>query len=551
MIFTSPFPSIAEPPAQDLASFIFEHAEKHAAFGADPSLPALTDHAVTQSFNDVQRMASRFASGLTNNLGLERGDMVAVLVPNSAYYPAIVLGVLMAGLVCATGNPASTVGEIRHLLGLCKAKAVVATELNLPTVMAAILESDIHIPRHRILTIDGRKNAVHECLSDKPFNRLLLTTAEQARNTPAVMFLSSGTTGLPKGVLLSHANIASNILQMVIMEEHDPHIAAAERKVLQQTHMACLPFFHSYGLVLVMLLSLAKGHHQIVMPKFDLEQFCMLVEQQKVVIAQLVPPIIIQLSTSSIVDNYDLSSLLYIGSAAAPLTRETQSRARARLGCSIVQAYGMSELSPASHRAKLHGAPEGTVGYLAPSMECMILGDNGEQLGTNELGELCMRGPNVMMGYFMNAQATAQTIDHSGFIHTGDIGRVDNNGLYYIVDRKKELIKYKGFQVAPAELEGLLMDHPAVLDAAVIRVLDRVQETELPKAFVVVKPDMDSAGITENIKAWVAERVAHYKALRGGVEIVSSIPKSPSGKILRRVLRDMEEAKYKHGVAKL
>ncbi|KAJ2907693.1 hypothetical protein GGI21_003633, partial [Coemansia aciculifera] len=151
-------------PDADLASFIFEHAEKHSAFGADPSLPALTDHAVTQSFNDVQRMASRFASGLINNLGLERGDMVAVLVPNSAYYPAIVLGVLMAGMVCATGNPASTVGEMRHLLSLCKANAVVATELNLSIVMAAMLESDIHIPRHCILTIGGRKNTVHECL---------------------------------------------------------------------------------------------------------------------------------------------------------------------------------------------------------------------------------------------------------------------------------------------------------------------------------------------------------------------------------------------------
>ncbi|KAJ2032356.1 hypothetical protein IWW57_000265 [Coemansia sp. S610] len=540
MIFTSPFPGITEPPAQDLPSFLFAHAKKHSAFGVNPGLPALTDHASMQSFMDVQRMANRIASGLVNNLGLQRGDMIAVLIPNTVYYPAIVLGALMAGLVCATANPAYTVGEITHVLNLSEAKAVIATEQNLATVLEAIQGSDFHVMRHRILTIDGSGNTVHGAMSDMPFNCAYLTTAEQARNTPAILLLSSGTTGLPKGVLLSHANIASNIQQMITLEAHDPHIAEAERKVLQQAHMSCLPFFHSYGLVLVMLVSLAKGYHQIVMAKFDLEQFCILAERHKVVAAQLVPPIIIQLAKNPIVDKYDLSALMYIGSAAAPLSRETQAEARSRLGCAIVQAYGLSEASPATHRARIHGTPEGSVGYLAPSMECMIIGDNGERLGTNELGEICVRGPNVMLGYFKNAEATAQTIDAEGFLHTGDIGRVDDRGFYYVVDRKKELIKYKGFQVAPAELEGLLMDHPAVLDAAVIQVFDRAQETELPKAFVVVRPSFDRAGITEDIKAWVAERVANYKALRGGIEILESIPKSASGKILRRVLRDRE-----------
>ncbi|KAJ2733693.1 hypothetical protein IW152_002876 [Coemansia sp. BCRC 34962] len=540
MIFSSPFPSIAEPPAQDLPSFIFAHAEKHSAFGANPSLPALTDHATVLSFMDVQRMANRFASGLVNNLGLQRGDVVAVLIPNTVYYPAIVLGALMAGLVCMTANPAYTVGEITHVLNLSEAKAVIATEQNLTTVLEAIQGNDFHVMRHRVLTIDGRDNTIHGVLSDMPYNRAYLTTTEQARNAPAFLLLSSGTTGLPKGVLLSHANIASNIRQMVIMEAHDPHIAEAEHKVLQQAHMSCLPFFHSYGLVLVMLLSIAKGHHQIVMARFDLEQFCILAERHKVVAAQLVPPIIIQLAKSPVVDKYDLSALMYIGSAAAPLSRETQAEAHSRLGCSIVQAYGLSEASPATHRARIHGTPEGSIGYLAPSMECMIVGNNGERLGTNEPGEVCVRGPNVMLGYFKNAEATARTIDAEGFLHTGDIGRVDDNGFYYIVDRKKELIKYKGFQVAPAELEGLLMNHPAVLDAAVIQVFDRAQDTELPKAFVVIRPNLDHPEITDDIKAWVAERVAHYKALRGGVELIDSIPKSASGKILRRVLRDRE-----------
>ncbi|KAJ2750166.1 hypothetical protein GGI19_005260, partial [Coemansia pectinata] len=281
MIFTSPYPGIAEPLTRDLASFIFDYAETHSAFGANPSLPALTDHATMQSFSDVQRMADRFASGLVNNLGLQRGDMVAVLIPNTAYYPAIVLGALMAGLVCATANSAYTSGEITHVLNLSEAKAVIATEQNLPIVLKAIEDSDTCIMRHRILTIDGRGNTVHEVLSDKPYTRIRLTTAEQARNTPAFLLLSSGTTGLPKGVLLSHANIASNILQNITVEAHDPHIATAEGKVLQQACMACTPYFHSYGLVVIMFLSIAKGRHQIVMAKFDLEQFCILAERHR------------------------------------------------------------------------------------------------------------------------------------------------------------------------------------------------------------------------------------------------------------------------------
>ncbi|KAJ1819595.1 hypothetical protein LPJ60_003673 [Coemansia sp. RSA 2675] len=540
MIFSSPYPNIAELPAQDLPSFLFAHAETHSVFGANPSLPALTDHVAVQSFMDVQRMANRFASGLVNNLGLQRGDMIAVLIPNTVYYPAIILGALMAGLVCTTANPAYTVSEITHVLNLSEAKAVIATEQSLTTVFEAIQGSDFHVMRHRVLTIDGRENTVHVVLSDKPYSRVYLTTAEQARSTPAFLLLSSGTTGLPKGVLLSHANIACNILQNIIVEAHDPFIAGSERKVQQQACMSCLPFFHSYGFVVAMLLSIAKGRHQIVMAKFALEEFCMLIEQHRVAVAHVVPPAVNLLAESSVVDKYDLSSLEYVTTGGAPLAPETQMRFRKRHGLRILQAYGLSETSPASHRAQASGAPDGSIGYLLPSMECMIVGDNGERLGTNEVGELCLRGPNVMLGYFKNAEATAQSIDAEGFLHTGDIGRVDDSGIYYIVDRKKELIKYKGFQVAPAELEGLLMDHPAVLDAAVIPAFDRVQETELPKAFAVVRPNFNRAGITEEIKAWVAERVANYKALRGGVELIESIPKSASGKILRRMLRDRE-----------
>ncbi|KAJ2006452.1 hypothetical protein H4R26_001365 [Coemansia thaxteri] len=457
MVFTSPFPSLPSPVAQDLPTFVFEHAAKHSIFGVDPTLPALTDHQVTQSFKEVQDMANSFASGLVSNLGLARGDAVAVLIPNTAYYAAIVLGIHMAGLVCATANPAYTVGEMAHVLKLSEAKAVVATKDNRAVILDALASLGLHMEPRHIMTIDGQ-NSVHSVLSSKTYVRMRITSNEEAKSTPALLLLSSGTTGQPKGVLLSHSNI-------------------------------------------------------------------------------VIPPIVIQLAKSPIVDKHDLSSFVFICSGAAPLSRETQIEVKKRLGCFLVQTYGLSETSPTSHRSPVNGTPDGSVGYLAPSMECIIAGEQGHRLGVGKVGEVCLRGPNIMMGYYKNALATSQTIDADGFLHTGDIGRVDANGFYYIVDRRKELIKVMGFQVAPAELEGLLMEHPAVLDAAVIGVVDKARESEVPKAFVVVRPGVSQVGLSEAIKGWISGRVAHYKALRGGVEIVAAIPKSASGKILRRVLR--------------
>ncbi|KAJ2779028.1 hypothetical protein GGI15_004006, partial [Coemansia interrupta] len=530
-----------------LPSFVFDFAEKHSCFGRDASLAAMTEESVSLSYGEMRQLTERLASGLVNRLGLKRGDVLLVLLPNTVYYAPILLGAQMVGLVCATANPAYTETEIVHLLKLCTPKVVVTVDNNVSLVESALRQTRVDVPRERILSIEKNSNgpSIFDILSGQTFERVRIDKTPDMQNTPAFIVLSSGTTGMPKGVVLSHGNIISNLLQNLTFEEHDAQLDMVFRRAQSQTTMACLPFFHIYALLLVLLYSVIKGRHQIIMPKYDIELFCRLVEKHRVTLANLVPPIIIQLAKSPVVDKYDLTSLAYINSGAAPLACETQNELQKRLGCIVTQAYGLSETSPVSHRAPAGNVPAGSIGYLLPSMQCRIIDDDGKPLGTNEAGEICLRGPNVMLGYLNDPEATAKTMDEDGFFHTGDIGYVDNRGRYYISDRKKELIKYKGFQVAPAELEGLLMDHPAVLDAAVIPVYNRAQETEVPKAFVVVRPEFINLTLTSDIASHVASHVADYKALRGGIEIVNSIPKSPSGKILRRLLREREGTRQK------
>ncbi|KAJ2705946.1 hypothetical protein FB645_002035 [Coemansia sp. IMI 203386] len=547
MIFSSPYPPIPKLPTQDIASFVFEYAEKHSVFAKNPDLIVLSEGHVSLTYSELRQMTDQVASGLVHKLGLKQKDRLLVLLPNSVYCAPILLGAFAAGLVCVTANPAYTEGELAHLLRLCQPSAIVTAADKHSTVEKAVLSTNNQAAQKRIVIVDEGENGIPlaDILCDEDYSRLSIDTQKESEKTPAVVVLSSGTTGQPKGVVLSHSNIISNLLQNIIFEDHDAVVESLSRRAPFQSCVACLPYFHIYGLLLVLLFSIARGRRQIVMPQFDIELFCQLVEKHRIVVAHLVPPVIIQLAKHPAIGRYNLTSLAYIVSGAAPLTHETQREVQKRLNCAVVQAYGMSEASPVTHRASTADVPAGSTGYLLPSMQCKIIDKYGELLDKNKVGEICLRGPNIMAGYYNDPEATNKTVDGDGFLHTGDVGYVDARGCYFILDRKKELIKYKGFQVAPAELEGLLMAHPAVLDAAVISVYSRAQETELPKAFVVLRPEAVNANITRDIVDWVASRVAPYKALRGGVEIVDVVPKSASGKILRRVLRDRQAAQDK------
>jgi acyl-CoA synthetase (AMP-forming)/AMP-acid ligase II len=288
-------------------------------------------------------------------------------------------------------------------------------------------------------------------------------------------------------------------------------------------------------------MSLAQGATIVTMPRFELEQFLELVQKHKVTRVNLVPPILVGLAKHPIVDKYDLSSLIELFSGAAPLGKELANEVKNRIGCRVVQGYGLTETSPVTHVYNLTLTETdklSSVGPAIPNTEVMVVDvKTGQPLGRNENGEIWIRGPQVMKGYLNNPDATDATLDDDGWLHTGDIGYVDEDGFFYIVDRLKELIKYKGYQVAPAELEALLLSHPAIADVAVIPSPDE-EAGEVPKAFVVLKAE----ATPEAIMDWVAERVSPQKKVRR-VEFVDSVPKSLSGKILRRVLVEQERAK--------
>lgn len=290
------------------------------------------------------------------------------------------------------------------------------------------------------------------------------------------------------------------------------------------------------------------------MPKFDLEDFCRFTQELKITFVYLVPPIIVLLGKHPIVSKYDLSSIRMMNSGAAPLTKELVDAVYSRLKVPIKQGYGLSETSPTTHTQPWEdwNRTIGSVGTLLPYQEAKYMSPDEKELSPGEVGELWLKGPNIFKGYLNNPEATANALTPDGYFKTGDVGYQDKDGHFYITDRIKELIKYKGFQVAPAELEGLLVSHPHINDVAVIGIYDKEQATELPRAYVVPK---DGLGKGEkeavDIAQWLSERVTHHKRLRGGVRFVDEIPKSASGKILRRVLKVKAQEEESQAKAKL
>ncbi len=345
----------------------------------------------------------------------------------------------------------------------------------------------------------------------------------------AVLPYSSGTTGLPKGVMLTHRNLVANLCQLQECFPIEP----------DDTLIGVLPFFHIYGMTVIMNQGLRAGATIVTMPRFDLEQFLDLLEEHAVTRSYVVPPIALALGKHPAVEGRDLSAMRTIMSGAAPLGAELSEAVAERIGCSVIQGYGLTETSPVTHVIRQSGENRpGSIGQPLPATECRLVDpESGEDVPAGERGELWIRGPQVMAGYLNNEEATAATVDGEGWLHTGDVAVVDGDGYFTIVDRLKELIKYKGYQVAPAELEALIINHPEVADVAVIGVADE-EAGELPKAFVVpAADDLDS----EELMSWVGEQVAPQKRVRL-VEVTEEIPKSPSGKILRRVLVERERA---------
>lgn len=431
----------------------------------------------------------------------------------------------MLGAVVTASNPFCTPVEIHKQIAASNAKIVITH----PSYVGK-LNSITENPQNRltVLTTDDFR-AVD--LADPESVQAVNFDADEA----AAMPFSSGTTGLPKGVVLTHRSLVSSVAQLVDGENPNLYLRKGEDVML-----CVLPLFHVFSLNSVLLTGLRAGAAVVLMAKFEMEKMLEVIERWRVTVAAVVPPLVLALAKNPVVEDYDLSSVVKILSGAAPLGKELEAALRRRLPQAVLgQGYGMTEAGPvismcpgfAKHPTQ---AKSGSCGTIVRNAELKVMDpETGFSLGRNLPGEICIRGPQIMKGYLNDPEATSSTIDLEGWLHTGDIGYVDDDDEVFIVDRVKELIKFKGFQVPPAELESLLVSHPCIADAAVIPQKDEVAG-EVPVAFVVKASGSD---ITEDaVKEFISKQVVFYKRLQT-VYFVHAIPKSPSGKILRKDLR--------------
>ena len=533
MSFSSPFPQV-HVPTTNLYDYLFADLDDQ-----DAERIALVDatSGAETTYRDMLARVDAFAGALAAR-GIGVGDVVGLLAPNSSAFAIAFHAILRAGATATTINALFTAKDIAKQLTDAKASMLITVT---PLVaQAADGAASIGLTADRVVVLDGPGEAAdgHPNADDLlgPGLPAPEVTFDPATHLAALPY-SSGTTGNPKGVMLTHRNLAANVAQIRPLQGMQ-----ADDRIL-----AVLPFFHIYGMTVLLNAAMHARARLVIMPSFDLLEFLDNIQTHRCTYAFIAPPVAVALAKHPVVEQYDLSSLRGIMSGAAPLDEELGRAVKQRLGCQVVQGYGMSELSPVSHVAPFDGglelvgtvAPLSSCGWTVPNAVSKIVDESGTEIdppasGLSETGELWFKGPNVMPGYLNNDEATRSTVDDDGFLHTGDVARVDSSGCVYIVDRLKELIKYKGYQVPPAELEAVLLTHPAVADAAVIGVTDSDSGEEVPKAFVV---KLSGAELTEReVMDFVAENVAPYKKVRQ-VAFIDAIPKSASGKILRKDLR--------------
>jgi acyl-CoA synthetase (AMP-forming)/AMP-acid ligase II len=523
-----------------------------------------TDQSLTyaETYNFSYQLAAQL-----KDIGISRNDTVAMILPNHLYYFSIFMAIALRSAISSSINPLYSESEIAYQLSALQSKAVFVhfsclektlqavtgllknggalEQAGLKSVRIIVVESvgdsavnpvnrgklmkneNIQIFFLNDLMKDSNlKQESHNSASINAHSNELLSRHDP--HSVVTMPFSSGTTGRSKGVMLTHKNLISNILQGCQIEP-------------KSTVVFPLPFFHIYGFAIGLMISHALGSKVIFLSTFELSLYLKIIEKYRVNRAYAVPPIILGLTKQPVVDNYDLSSLKVIISGAASLGVELQQACSKRLkGLMIKQLWGMTELSPLGtispdSMIDGNGDNNNSSGTLMAGTEARIIDPvTGEDLPATTEGELLIKGPQVMKGYFNNPTATAETITSDGWLHTGDIACFDEEGRLHIRDRLKELIKYKGFQIAPADLEAIILGMKEVKDVIVIPVKDE-EVGEIPRAYVVKQADCPSEFKEDDIIKYVHQHVSPQKRLRGGVRFTDAIPKSPSGKLLRRV----------------
>jgi acyl-CoA synthetase (AMP-forming)/AMP-acid ligase II len=536
-VVNSPHPdidvNILDAPITSLAHFIINEFNKYS------KRTALVDGVSGRqvSYGELETMVVKVASSLVSHGLVQKGTVVTLCSTNCIEFVVIYLAVTALGAIISPVNPSYTVYELVNSINLVQSTLLVATESLVPVARQA--QQQCPTIKDLIVFGDGHSNC-------RPFSSLLTDDMScfpdnvnlSVRDVVCLPF-SSGTTGLPKAVMLTSYSIHANIHQ--IRSRYALDLQPGDECI-----PAVLPFYHIYGQVMLMLSGLSYGARLIILPKFQPKTFLDAVQNHRATYLMIVPPIMLFLADHALVKQTDFSSVRVVMSGAAPLGPATAERVRIQCKnqtISVRQAYGLTEASPLTHCHSPGSIKIHTVGQAIQNTQFKIAdAESGEALGVEQNGEVYIRGPQVMKGYYKNEKATRESIDADGWLHTGDFGHFDEDGHLCIKDRLKELIKFKGLQVAPAELEALLITHEAVEDVAVIgRYIDE-RVGELPTAFVVLKPHQTVT--QEELQQFVADRVTEYKRLTGGIIFCKEIPKSASGKILRRVLRDEFQHKF-------
>ena len=496
----------------------------------DGGKTAVIDGDRTFTFRELDDLSDKFASALAAQ-GVKKGENIGLLAPNCVEFVIAFYGIIKAGAVATTINSGYREREIAHQMNDSGAEVLIVHQA-LNEMAEAAQDLAKGITKRIVIVPDSNEAGTFWGLIESAPSTVPQFQINPREDLVALPY-SSGTTGLSKGVMLTHHNLTSNVHQFNDRNEQ----GVTRREDIVLVH---LPLFHIYGLELLMNCSIGAGATQIMMGRFDMEEFLQLMSNHNVTILFTAPPVGLGLSQYPGVANYDLSAVRMGLLGAAPLSADLQTRIQAAVGFPIIQGYGMTEASPVTNADFVEPEMQrmGSVGPALADTEQKVvdLEDDTKEVGVDEAGELMLRGPQVMKGYYDNAQATAETITEDGWLHTGDIVRMDSDRYVFVLDRKKELIKYKGFQVPPAELEGILLEHPGIADAAVIGKLD-LESGEIPKAFVVRSAGSEVSD--DDVMDFVADKVATFKRIRE-VEFIDAIPKNPAGKILRRILIEKE-----------
>lgn len=518
MIIRSPYPDV-EIPMRSLPDFVLEAVREHGDEVA--FIEGLSGDLMT--YGQFADAIDRTAAGLAER-GLTRGDVCLLYSPNCIEWPIAYYAILKLGGVVALANPLQTADEVAGQAKDSGSSWLFTSAMVLEPALDGAGKAGIEN-----VVVFGQEQAVPD--RSVSFSQLMRTDGSPPDVTLdpldiAILPYSSGTTGRPKGVMLTHRNLVANAAQ----------IRASDMPFRDNScFIAVIPFAHMAGLTSFIHMTPLLGGRTVILPRFDLEWFLSAIQKYRVQNIFAAPPIVLALAKHPLVDQYDLSSLEVIMSASAPLRDELARACAARLGCRVIRAYGITEMSPVISLPQVTSNKPASVGVPLPNMELKVVNpETGAELDVNELGAIWVRGPNAMKGYLNRPDATAETITDDGWLKTGDIGYADEDGEIFIVDRLKEMIKYKGYQVAPAELEDVLISHPDIADAAVIGVPDE-EAGEIPKAFVVRSGEVSEQEIID----FVALRVAPYKKIRS-VEFIDEIPRAVTGKILRRVLIERE-----------